>query len=219
MSLARERGASPRQRIVGAEAQRVWCLRCSELRLPGMGAWPGARLLRRVGPVLGPVAGRLAGHEWVLLKLTPENVRKKQGQQRGLAEGPRTWCYPALPQAAASLPLGTSRYGPMFLTSSAEPSLWPPAPAAGPQGSLPALGRLETAQPLRPVVSTRHVALPPLEEGCGRASLELVQPYSPPRAGLSPSQCPEKQNRWFLSQLFLPVGPKPGEGGPQPAAS
>lgn len=79
MSLAKERGASPRQRIVGAEAQRVWCLRCSELGLLDVGAWPGARLMRRAGPVLGHVAGRLAGHEWVLLKLTPENVRKKQG--------------------------------------------------------------------------------------------------------------------------------------------
>ena len=79
MSLAKERGASPRQRIVGAEARRVWCLRCAELGLPAVGAWPGARLVRRAGPVLGGVAGRLAGHKWVLLKLTLENVRKKQG--------------------------------------------------------------------------------------------------------------------------------------------
>lgn len=77
--LGKERGASPMHRIVGAEAQRVWCLRCSELGLPGVGAWPGARRVRRAGPVLGCVAGRLAGHEWVLLHLTPESVRKKQG--------------------------------------------------------------------------------------------------------------------------------------------
>lgn len=133
--------------------------------------------------------------------------------------GPELCVSQPCPNLRASLPLGTSRYGLIFLMSSAEPSLWPPAPAAGPQGSLPALGRLETARPLRPVVSTQRVALPYLEEGCQRASLELVQPCSPPRPGLSPSQCPEKQNRWFLSQLFLPVGPKPGEGGPQPAAS
>lgn len=70
-------------------------------------------------------------------------------------------CFPALPQAAGILASGDQpiRYQLIFLMSSAEPSLWPPAPAAGPQGSLPALGRLETARPLRPVVSTRHVPI------------------------------------------------------------
>lgn len=133
--------------------------------------------------------GRLAGHEWALLR-----VALRTGGGTGLPVepegGPRTLCFSALPHLWVLV----------FLIGLSWAQASPPAPE-----------RWETAWPLRVVITTR-VTLPRLDEGCWRASLEVVQPRSCPHLGLPPSQCPEKQNGSFLSQSFLLEGQKPGEG-------